>query len=242
VRAENRRQLKQDKFSKTTLQVAEQTVHWSAEHKGKLMAGAAIALLVIGGALGIWYYWSTQDEKASIDFTRGVQTLNAPIRPAGMPPQPDLVTFASSTERATEARKQFQAIADKYPHTRAADYARYFVGVTSSQLGDYAAAEHELKAVSESHNSELASLAKVALASVYRNNNRTKDALDLYKGLIADPTRTVGKTSAQIQLAETYEAAGMNADAKKLYEQIQKESPQTEAGQIAAARLQELTK
>jgi lipopolysaccharide biosynthesis regulator YciM len=89
-------------------------------------------------------------------------------------------------------------------------------------------------------NSDLSALAKVALASVYRNTNRTKDALDLYKALIADPTRTVGKTSAEIQLAETYEASGMNADAKKLYEQIQKESPQTEAGQIASARLQEL--
>jgi TolA-binding protein len=169
-----------------------------------------------------------------------VQTLNAPVRPEGMPPQPDLPSFASSNERATEARKQFQAIVDKYPHTRSADYARYFLGVTSSQLGDYAAAERELKAVSEIRNADLAALAKVALASVYRNTNRTKDALDLYKALIADPTRTVGKTSAQIQLAETYEAAGMNADAKKLYEQIQKESPQTEAGQIASSRLQEL--
>ena len=240
MRAETRRQLKQDKFSRTTLQVAEQTVHWSAEHKGKLIAAAAIVIVVIGAALGIWYYWSIQDEKASIDFTRGVQTLNALIRPAGMPPQPDLLSFASANERATEARKQFQAIVDKYPHTRAADYARYFIGVTSSQLGDYPAAERELKAVSEMRNSDLSALGKVALASVYRNTNRTKDALDLYKALIADPTRTVGKTSAEIQLAETYEAAGMNADAKKLYEQIQKESPQTEAGQIASARLQEL--
>jgi tetratricopeptide (TPR) repeat protein len=240
VRAETRRQLKQDKFSRTTLQVAEQTVHWSAEHKGKLIAGVGIAIVVIAGALGAWYYLSAQDEKASIEFTKAVQTLSAPIRPTGMPPQPDLLSFASAQERATEAHKQFQAIADKYPHTRAGDYARYFLGVTNSQLGDFAAAERELKSVSEIRNSDLASLAKVALASVYRNTGRTKEAVDLYKTLIADPTRTVGKPTAQIQLAQTYEAAGMNADAKKLYAQIQKESPQTEAGQIASARLQEL--
>ena len=240
MRAETRRQLKQDKFSRTTLQVAEQTVHWSAEHKGKLLAGAVIAIVVIAAALGAWYYLSAQDEKASIEFTKGVQTLNAPIRPAGMPPQPDLLSFASAQERATEAHKQFQAIADKYPHTRAGDYARYFLGVTSSQLGDFAAAERELKSVSEIRNSDLSSLAKMALASVYRSTGRTKEAVDLYKALIADPTRSVGKATAQIQLGETYEAAGMKADAKKLYEQIQKESPQTEAGQIASARLQEL--
>jgi tetratricopeptide (TPR) repeat protein len=240
VRAETRHQLKQDKFSRTTLQVAEQTVHWTAEHKSKLIAGAVIAVVVIGAALGAWFYLEKQDEKASVDFTKAVSTLNSPIRPAGMPPQPDYPSFASVNERATEAHKQFQGIVDKYPHTRAADYARYFLGVTSSQLGNYAAAESELKPVSEYRNAELSSLAKMALASVYRNTNRTKDAIDLYKQLIQNPTTTVGKSSAEIQLAETYQAAGMNADAKKLYEQISKEAPQSQAAQFASSKLEQM--
>ena len=49
MRAETRRQLKQDKFSKATLQVAEQTVHWSVEHKGKLIAAAAVVVVVVAG-------------------------------------------------------------------------------------------------------------------------------------------------------------------------------------------------
>jgi len=240
VRAETRHQLKQDKFSRTTLQVAEQTVHWTAEHKSKLIAGAMVAVVVITAALGSWDYVEKQDEKASVDFTKAVSTLNSPIRPAGMPPQPEYPSFASVNERATEAHKQFQGIADKYPHTRAADYAHYFLGVTSSQLGDYAAAERELKPVSEYHNAELSSLAKVALASVYRNTNRTKDAIDLYKQLIQNPTTTVGKSSAEIQLAETYEAAGMKADAKKLYEQISKQAPQSQAAQFASSKLEQM--
>jgi tetratricopeptide (TPR) repeat protein len=242
VRAETRHQLKQDKFSRTTLQVAEQTVHWTAEHKTKLMAGAAIAVVVIGAALGTWFYLEKQDEKASVDFTKAVTTLNSRIRPAGMPPQPEYPSFASLNERATEAHKEFQGIVDKYPHTHAADYARYFLGVSSSQLGDYAAAERELKPVSEFHNAELSSLAKVALASVYRNTNRNKDAIDVYKQLIQEPTATVGKSSAEIQLAETYQAAGMNADAKKQYEQIAKEAPQSEAARFASSKLEQLNK
>ena len=240
MRAETRRQLKQDKFSRTTLQVAEQTVHWTAEHKSKIIVGALIVVVVITAALGSWFYLEKQDEKASVDFTKAVSTLSYPLRPAGMPSQPDYPSFASLNERATEAHKQFQGIVDKYPHTHAADYARYFLGVTSSQLGNYAAAESELKPVSEFHNAELSSLAKVALASVYRNTNRTKDAVDLYKQLIQDPTTTVGKTSAEIQLAETYEAAGMNADAKKMYEQVSKEAPQSEAAQFATGKIQQM--
>ncbi len=240
MRAETRRQLKQDKFSKATLQVAEQTVHWSVEHKGKVIAGVVALVVIIAAVLGTWYYLTNQDQKASVDFTKAVSTLNEPIRPAGMPAQPDFPSFASASERATEAHKQFQAIVDKYPHTRSADFARYFQGVTSSQLGDYAAAERQLKEVAGFHNSDLSSMAKMALASVYRSTNRTKDAIDIYKAFVADPTHAVSKTSAELQLAETYEAAGMNADAKKIYEQIQKESPQSAANQLASQKLEQL--
>ena len=41
-----------------------------------------------------------------------------------------------------------------------------------------------------------------------------------------------------MELAETYRAAGLTAEAKKQYEQIQKESPQSDAAQMASAKLQ----
>ena len=157
-----------------------------------------------------------------------------------MPAQPENPSFASAQERATEAHKQFQAIVDKYPHTRSGDFSRYFLGVTSASLGDNVAAERQLKAVADSHNSDLSALAKQALAAVYRNTNRTKDAVDLYKQLMDKPSETVGKLAAEIQLAETYQAAGMNADAKKQYEQIQKDGPKSPAAQLAGEKLQEL--
>jgi tetratricopeptide (TPR) repeat protein len=240
VRAETRHQLKQDKFSKTTIQVAEQTLDWSVEHRGTAIAVLAVVVVLVAAGVGGWYYLQKQDKKASVDFTKAVQTLDEPIRPAGMPAQPEYRSFASVNERATEAHKEFQAVISKYPHTRAADYSRYFLGVTSSQMGDYAAAERELKPVTQYHNAQLSSLAKLALASVYRNTNRTKDAIDIYKQLIQDPTSTVGKSTTQVQLAETYEAAGMNAEAKQQYEQIKKDAPQSEAAQLASARLQQI--
>ena len=240
MRAEVRHQLKQDRFSRTTIDVAEWTMHWSVDHKNKLIVGAIILVAIISAALGSWYYLEQQDEKASVDFGKATQVMETAVRPAGMPEQPDYPSFASSTERATEARKEFQAIVDKYPHTRSADFSRYFLGVTAADLGDNAAAEHELKTVAEYHNADLAALAKLALASVYRNTNRTKEATDIYKQLVDTPTRTVSKTVAEVQLAETYQGAGMTADAKKLYEQIQKEAPQSQAAQLASSKLQEL--
>jgi TolA-binding protein len=240
VRAEARRQLKQDRFSRTTIHVAEQTVHWTVEHRGKIVTASIVVVIAIVAVLGSWYYLEQQDEKASADFGKAVQVLDTPVRPAGMPAQPDNPSFASSSERATEARKQFQAIIGKYPHTRSADFSHYFLGVTAASAGDNATAERELKAVAGYHNEDLSSLAKLAMASVYRNTNRTKDAVDLYKQLIEKPTRTVTMPSAQFELAETYQAAGMTAEAKKQFEQIQKESPTGPAAQLAAEKLQEL--
>ncbi len=240
MRAEVRHQLKQDRFSRATIQVAEKTVHWSVEHKSKLIAAGVVLVVLAAAVAGGWYYVQRQDEQASVDFGRALQVMDEPVRPAGMPPQPDNPSFASAQERNTEARKQFQAIVDKYPHTHVADFSRYFLGVTSAQLGDTATAERELKTVASYHNRDLAALAKLALAGIYRDTNRTKEAVDLYKQLMDKPSTTVSKSAAQIQLAETYQAAGMAADAKKQYEQIQKDAPQSGAAQLASAKLQEL--
>ena len=240
MRAETRHQLKQDKFSRATIQVAEKTVHWTVDHKNKLIVASVVIVALVAAALGSWYYLERQDEKASADFGKATLVLDTPVRPAGMPPQPEYPSYASSKERATDARKQFQAVIGKYPHTRAADFSHYFLGVTAASVGDNATADRELKTVAGYHNEDLSALAKLALAGVYRNSNRTKDAIDLYKQLIDKPTRTVGKTAAEMELAQTYEAAGLTAEAKKQYEQIQKDAPQSQAAQLASAKLQEL--
>ena len=240
MRAETRHQLKEDRFSKATLHAAEQTVHWTVEHQSKLMiAGIVVAVVALIG-FGGWYYINSQDEKASIELGAATRVLEQQVRPAGVPAQPGFPSFASAQERATEARKQFQAIVDKYPHTRTADMARYFVGLTSSQLGDYAAAEHNLQEVAKSSNKDLAALAKFALASVLRAQNKDAQAIDLYKQLIDKPTTTVNKITVQLELAQFYEGRQKPDEAKRIYDQVQKENPATEAASLAQQRANKL--
>ncbi len=240
MRAETRHQLKQDRFSQATFGAAEATVHWTVQHQSSLIMAGAVLVVLLAGGFGGWYYLNQQDQKASVQLNQAVRTLDTSVRPAGSPAEPDFPSFASANERATQAHKQFQAIVDSYPHTRNAEFARYFLGLTSSQLGDNAAAERDLKDVASSHNDDLAALAKMALATVYRNTNRTKDAVDLYNGLIARPTRSVGKATAQMGLADTYRSTQQPAEAKRVYEQMQKENPASQVAQFAAQKLQEL--
>jgi TolA-binding protein len=240
VRAETRHQLKQDAFSRVTIGAAEKTAHWSVEHRNTLVAVAIVIVVITAAVVGGWYYLSAQDEKASFELAQAVRTLGTQIRPAGTPAQPDFPSFASAKERSDAAKKQFQAIVDKYPHTRTADMARYFLGVTAATAGDNGAAESSFKAVASTGNKELASVAKLALAALYGNTNRTKEAVALYQELINQPTASVSKATGQLQLAELYQTSNQPLDAKRLYEQIKKDNPGPEAVQIATQKLAEL--
>jgi len=240
VRAETRHQLKQDAFSRLTIETAEKTADWTVEHRKTLIVAGIAALIAAGLIVGGWYYLSTQNEKASLELSAAVRTLDAQLRPAGSPAQPDFLSFTSVKERADAARKQFQAIADKYPHTRTADMARYFVAVAAVDQGDNATAERNFKEVAATGNKELASVAKLALANVYGNTSRTKDAIALYQELIAKPTASVSKVSAQLQLADLYQASNQPNEAKRIYEDIKKDNPRNEAGQLATQKLAQL--
>ena len=237
MRAETRHQLKQDAFSRATIEVAEKTAHWTVEHRSLLIiSGIVIAVALLAG-LGGWYYLGVQDEKASLDLSQAVRTMQTPLRPPGTPEQPDFPTFTSVKERTQTAQKQLQAIVDKYPHTRTADMARYLLGVAALDLSDNSTAERNFKDVTSVRNRDLASVAKLALASLYGQTNRTKEAVALYQELISKPTLSVSKVTAQLQLADLYQNSNQPLEAKRIYEQVKKENPDNDAGQLAGQKL-----
>ena len=240
MRAETRHQLKQDAFSRVTMDAAGRTADWTIEHRNTLIIAGIVALILLAAGIGGWYYLSAQNEKASLELSGAIRTMTAMLRPAGTPEQPDVPSFTSAKERSDAAKKQFQAIVDKYPHTNTADKARYFLGVTAAEQSDNATAERDFKEVMSSGNKEVAAVAKLALASLYGQMNRTKDAVALYQELINKPTASVSKVAAQLQLAELYQDSNQPLDAKRLYEQIKKDNPGNEAGQLATQKLAQL--
>ena len=232
--AYTRQQLKQDKFAET---VAEQ-VSWAVTHQKTLTTAAIIALVAVAVLGGGWIYYNQRDQAASAEIGSALRVYGAPLRsPSG--PKPDYLTFTSAKERAEAARKAFQQVEDKYPHTRAAEVARYFVGVTAFDLGDYSTAEKVLQQVAGSRNQDLSALGRFALASVYHSENKDAEAIKLYQELAAHPAVTVPKSTAQLELGSLYQQK-QPEEAAKLYTQIQKDDPNSPAAQTAAARLASL--
>ncbi|MGP0018616.1 MAG: tetratricopeptide repeat protein [Candidatus Sulfotelmatobacter sp.] len=240
MRAETRHQLKQDAFSRVTIDAAEKTAHWTVEHRSTVIYSTVAIAVVLALVIGGWYYLNTQDEKASLELAQAVRTMETQLRPVGTPEQPDFPTFTSAKERSQAAQKKFQAIVDKYPHTRTADMAHYFLGVTAANLQDNAAAESNFKEVISSGNREVASVAKSALAAFYGQTNRVKEGAALYQELINKPTVSVSKVTAELQLAELYQNSNQPLDAKRLYEQVKKENPGAEVSQLVTQKLAEL--
>jgi predicted negative regulator of RcsB-dependent stress response len=109
-------------------------------------------------------------------------------------------------------------------------------GVTAMQSGDNASAETTLKTVAASRDADVAALAKMSLATLYRATNRSSEAIKIYKDLQDHPTDTVSKVQAQLEMAAMYEGSDPQ-QASSIYQQIQKDDPTSTAAQIAGAKL-----
>ncbi|HKW67845.1 MAG TPA: tetratricopeptide repeat protein [Terriglobales bacterium] len=217
-----------------------ETVSWAVEHRKVLTTVGIIAGVVVAVVLAGYYYLEQQNQAASLAMAVAFRTYDATIVPPGTPSQPGMpVMYNSATDRAKAAQPLFQKVVQNYPHTRNAEIARYFVALTELDLSNTAAAEKQLQDLSGGHNQDLASLAKFALANQYRNSGRDAQAIELYRQLAAHPTSSVSKAQAQLGLAEAYSAKQPD-EARKLYQQIQKENPTSPAAEMAASQLSAL--
>jgi len=143
----------------------------------------------------------------------------------------------TSAERAKAANALFLRVADKYGMTPDGGNARYFAGLTYEEAGENQQAEETLKKVAGSWNSNLAALAKFALAQLYHNTGRDPQAIELYTQLSAKPTTAVPYGLVQLTLAELYNAEGKTEDAKKIYASLKDKDAKGPAGEIAAQKL-----
>ena len=234
MRSYTRRQLKQNAFAETTVE----TISWAVEHRSKLIAVGIALAVVVASLVGGWAYITYRNQQASQELSAAILKYSAPIRPEGTPASPDTPSFASAQERAKVTNADFTRIANKYSFTQSGTLARYFEGMTLRDLGDNVGGEKQLSEVAASRHREIASLAKLALAALYQDTNRTAQAVQIYKDLADHPTASVGKATAQLQLASLYEAVQQTGEAVKVYEQLQKESPAGPAAQLALQRLQ----
>jgi tetratricopeptide (TPR) repeat protein len=233
VDQQTRQALKHDQFVDTT----KHGLEWATDNRRSVIVTSSILLgAIIVVVLGVVLY-NSRASQASVAFGAAMQAYQTPLAAPGQPVPPGVKTYPSVAERAKAANQLFMGVADKYSMTPDGRVSRYFGGLTYMEEGQNAPAESTLKQVASGWNGDLAALAKLSLAQLYRQTGRDPQAIDLYNELAAKPTNTVPPGLAQLQLAELYEAQNKPEMAKKIYAQLKDKDAKGPAGLLAAQKL-----
>ena len=227
---QTRHALKQDRLVEAT----KTGVDWFQDHRSRVIQAAVAGVVLLAIVVGALVVYDQRSSAADQAFGEAMDTYSAPLVQPGQPPNPGERTFPTAAARAKLANQQFTQVADKYGFFEAGKTARYFTGLTAIDLGQTGQAETALKQVGDGHDAALAALAKLALANLYQQLNRTSEAVVLYNQLIAKPTTTVPADATRLQLAALYEKTNP-AEANKIYAQLK--SAKNAASQIAAQKL-----
>ncbi len=230
---QTRQALKHDKFVDTTTH----GIEWATENRRSLIMTSSIVAAAILIVICSVLFYNSRSAQASVAFGAAMQTYQTPIAAPGQQIPPGVKTFPSVSERAKAANQLFMDVAGKYGMTPDGKNARYFAGLTYLEAGQNSPAESTLKQVADGWNGDLAALANLSLAQLYRQTGRDSQAIDLYNQLTARPTTTVPAGLAQLQLAELYETQGKPELARKIYAQLKDKDPKGPVGAMAAQKL-----
>lgn len=228
---QTRHALKGDKFA----QAAASSVDWFSGHRSGVTRWAIAAGVAVILCVGALIFWNIENSAASTALGDAMDTYTAPLAEPGMPPANG--SYATTADRAKAANQQFLAVAKKYGWLPDGKKARYFAGVTDEELGQNAAAESELKAVSGSWDRNISNLAKLALAGFYQKTGRDSQAIDLYNAIAAKPSDTVSAAVGQLDLADLYASQGKQDQARALWAKVKDADKDGPAGAIAQQKL-----
>lgn len=228
---QTRHALKKDKFA----QAAVSSASWIGEHKTSVVRWAITAGVILVLVLGGWIYWAVRSSAANVALGAALDVYTTPLALPGAPPEPGV--YSTSADRAKEANREFVAVAHDFGWLPEGAKAHYFAGVTYEELGQNGSAESELTIASHSWDHNLANLAKLALAGLYRQTARDNEAVDLYNQIVAKPSETVSAAVAQLELADLYASEGKMDQARALWAKVRDTDKEGAAGQIAEQKL-----
>jgi predicted negative regulator of RcsB-dependent stress response len=196
VDRQTRKDLKTDKFA---LEV-EHGFEWITDHKELAIRYGSIVAAVLVVGLGIYFYIGHQQTSREDALAAAIRIDNASAG-APNPQAPTQMNFPTVEAKDAARTKAFSELAAKYHGSQEGSIAEMYLASDAGDKGSMAEAEKRYKDVMDSAPKPYAALARLSLAQVYQAEGKTADAEKLLREAMNNPTITVSKEDATIQLA-----------------------------------------
>lgn len=228
----SRQELKTDTVQEALSHGAEAVL----SHKKGLILTIVIAAIIASGIFGWRFYSQRQSVKAEAEFNDALVTYEAPVVAPGQPPQPNEITYSDENKKFQDALAKFAIVIKQYPNTRSGQLAKYYSALCEQHLGKNSQAIADLSEIENGSNRDFAAMARFKLAQIYDQTGKSEQAVQLYNGLLSNPSVLVPKPIVLLALAGHYRQSNP-AQAARLYNQIKTEYPDSGAADEANQQL-----
>lgn len=209
TRHELKEQVQHDVFKESVGKALDYTV----VHRAQVIRWAVVSVVVLAIAGAAIWYSSYRRSQRQHDLEAAFQVLSAPVGPATQFGK----TYPTEDAKHQASLKALSDVVAKDGGSKEGLVAQYYLGTLKAQQ-DVKGAESDLRTVANS-NSDVAPLAKIALAQLYAGENRVPEAQELLRGIVNNPTALVSKSQAQLMLAQL-DLATNPQQAKKILDSL----------------------
>ncbi|MBI3678791.1 MAG: tetratricopeptide repeat protein [Acidobacteria bacterium] len=208
-----RQQIKHDKF----VEEVGHTVEYLSEHKAAVRkyGGIVLGAVVLAGAGYGFMRWQENSRQAELRIaTQVLDAYVGEVSPYGGP------VFKTQADKDNAALKAFSELASKHSGAKEGQIARYYTGTLLCDMGKIAGCEAAFKEAAGGRDGNVASLARLSLATLYQSQNKLNEAESVLRQLVNNPTAVVSKEQAQISLARVI-SKSKPQEARQILESLQ---------------------
>jgi predicted negative regulator of RcsB-dependent stress response len=213
------------------------TREW-VEPRGKQILSMLLAILVvIGIALGVLSWRNRQQGQGQDLLAAAMVVLNTAVVPVTSPTAPGEApaaasmgatgTFYTEAQKLTAALPKLQAAADAYPDTEAGITARYHLASALATLGRQTDAIAQFDQVVQRAGADTlyGRMAQLGKADAQVRGGEVDGAIATLKELAARKDANLPEDAILMELARAYQAKGNTEEARKTFNQIVDDHP-----------------